>query len=297
MATGFFNCRDLYNEAVKLYHLKEYPSALERFQTCLLFLNESALKEEEYITSTQDYIQKINHLLQETPHNSVSSVKIADNSPEISSIKDLNTLADYYYKANNFELAIKTYDKLIKSILKEQTNNPTLLADTYWSQAMAYKGLHENSKEARLKKDDPILAHVKRLVELARDTYPKRKDINDCNAYLSDLASELAIAQFDEAIDYVRLSFTQSSPMESYKHALDCVEHALNIFKNEVPSPSELGAQIHGWCERLEDELKRKFHRAPMMHLGKTIKKSHSNQTGSKNSTARGAPVQKRPHN
>lgn len=281
MATSFYNYRDLYNEAVKFYHLEQYVLALEKFQTCLFFLNESTMREEEYVTSTQSYIQKIEFLLKETPeshllpHPSSKNENSGSQASNVNSIEKLNMLADHYYKKGNFKLAISTYEELAKLILKTEPDNAILLADTYWSQAMAYKGLHETQNGTDLDKNTNPLQQVKRLVTLARGTYRSRKDIQACDTYLSNLASELATAQFDEAIDYVRLGFTQSSPLKCYQHALECVENALNSFK-EVSYPSKLDTQINGWCIKLENELKRKCHRAPAMHLTIASKKPSS---------------------
>ncbi len=255
MTISFNDFHSLYNAAVRLYDLNQYALALEKFKTCLFFLTESSMKENSWIKKIKGYITNCENILKKGP--------IPDNADS------LNALADYYYNSNEYLLAISTYQQLIDLLLQDHNHDKTALANAYWNQAMAYKALDENPTDAKnsIKKNEhDHIQNVKRLVILAKENYQLRKDIQACNAYLSELASEHAITQFDEAIDYVRLGFTQSQPQESYKRALESVENALQTFK-EVSAPSELDTTINGWCIRLEHELKRKFNRAPVMHF------------------------------
>lgn len=264
----------LFNESVKMFEAKQYKPAMESFKTLLSLLQDERRKDESMICQTLAYIEKMEPKKKSLPLPKKPTPVLEEKTEEY--LDRLDEKANHHFGNNEYQAAIDVYQAVAKTIQIYHPKKRTHLAETYWNEAMAHSALFQILRTDDPKRASEHQAEVKRLVELARDTYPKHLKgyIDSCENFLSTIfpvatkseqhsveeassyaVSEEAGEELDHAFAAIREINEKQLPLEpQYDLALDHIEKVSKLLATKKTlSPADKDYQFY--CSSMSQQI------------------------------------------
>jgi len=270
----------LFNESVRLFEAKKHTNALESFKTLLTLLQDERRKDEDMISRTLEYIEKMEPKLDLVMPKMKADKALQEQTPQY--LNNLEEKANRHFAVNEYQLAANTYQSLAEIIQKYHPRKKFYLAETYWNEAMAHSALFQILEKEDPERAEQHKAKVKTLVENARSAYPKNhaESISACDSFLDaispvtlplasqkdetkalsdDEVSKKAGHEIDQAFAAIHAISKQSLPLETqYDAALAHIQKAMKLLSSKQ-SLSQADAENHFYCTTTRKQISHYF--------------------------------------